>query len=474
MTPPPLGLFAAVLPVLTMLALFLTGLVFFETSTELLVVILLVAAAVAGAVARRQGVGWDTIQATTGQRIASVLPGLLILLAIGMLIATWILSGTVPWLVYWGIRLVDPRYLLLTAFLTTAVMSLVTGTSWGSAGTMGVALVGMAAALDVSLPATAGAVVSGAYFGDKMSPLSDTTNCSAIGAGADLYVHIRHMLWTALPSFVAAVALYGMAAAGTGGDGLPPGATDLLADLERVYVLHPVVLLPAVIVAWSIVRRTSPALALTLSSAVAAALGIGLQGFGVVEAVGAAVAGFRVEMLASAGVDPASLGPAFTTLVERGGLYVMANTLVIVFSAFLLAGAMQASGALDLLIRRMLASVRSVFGLVAATMGAGGMMIALTSHGLVTALVIGELFQGAYDERGLARENLSRTLEDSVTVTEPLMPWTVSAVFMATTLGVATVDYLPWAIFCYGGPVFSLFWAATWRRTGIGLTRMRT
>ncbi len=478
MTPsgPPrtLSVFAAALPILTMLGLFLGGLLFLGSSPELLVAILLLAAGVAGAVARRQGVGWDAIQAATGERIASVLPGLLILLAIGMLIATWILAGTAPFLVYWGVQLVNPRYLLLTAFLTTAVMSLVTGTSWGSAGTIGVALMGMAGALDVSLAATAGAVVSGAYFGDKMSPLSDTTNCSAIGAGAPLYTHIRHMLWTAVPSFMVAVVVYAWAASGTPGDGLPASAVSLLADLERVYSLNPLVLLPAAIVLWGITRKTPPALALGASSLVAVTLGVGLQGFSVSDAVVAAVAGFRIDLLASTGVDPASMGTAFITLVERGGLYSMANTLVLVISAFLLAGAMQSSGALDLLIHRMVDSVRSVFGLIAATMAAGGTMIALTSHGLVTVLVIGELFQKAYDEQGLARENLSRSLEDSVTVTEPIMPWTVSAVFMATTLGVPTLTYLPWAVFCYGGPIFSLLWAAAYSRTGLGLTRARS
>jgi NhaC family Na+:H+ antiporter len=464
-------LLEAVAPVLTMVGLFAGAMLLFEPSGEVLVVILLVAAAVAGGVAHRHGVGWAEVQATTGQRIASVLPGLLILLAIGMLIATWILSGTVPWLVYHGIQIVNPRYLLLTAFLTTAVMSLVTGTSWGSAGTMGVALMGMAAALDVSLAATAGAVVSGAYFGDKLSPLSDSTNCCAIGAGADLYAHIRHMGWTAGPSFVLAVLVYGLAASSGGADGLAPQAQILLDDLDRVFNLNPVVLLPAAIVGWGIARKTAPALALALSSLVAAVLGVVLQGFGVIDAVRAAVAGFRPELLASAGVDPASVGTGFVTLVQRGGLYSMANTLVIVISALLLAGAMQASGAMDLLLQRMLASVRSVFGLIGATMAAGGTMIAMTSHGLVTALVIGELFQGAYDERGMARVNLSRSLEDSVTVTEPIMPWTVSAVFMATTLGVATIDYLPWAVFCYGGPFFSLLWAAAYRHTGLGLKR---
>ena len=152
----------------------------------------------------------------------------------------------------------------------------------------------------------------------------------------------------------------------------------------------------------------------------------------------------------------------------------MANTLLVVISAFLLAGAMDASGSLDLLVQRLLGSVRSVFGLVGATMTAGVTTIALTSHGGVTALILGELFQGAYRERDLAPENLSRSLEDSVTLTEPVMPWTVSAVFMASTLGVSTVEYAPWAVFCWMGPVFSLFWAGTYRWWGLGLRRDTT
>ncbi len=360
---------------------------------------------------------------------------------------------------------------MLTAFLATAIMSSFTGTSWGSAGTIGVALMGTAAALDAPLAATAGAVVSGAYFGDKMSPLSDSTNICAIGANAPLFTHIRHMLYTALPSFVLGLILYTMAArlAPVPAEGMPESARRLLADMQAVYKLHWVALVPPAIVIWGIVRRMPPALAISLSSLVAAVLGVAVQGFGVQEAVVAAVGGFRLEMVASTGADPDALGAAFTTLVERGGLYGMATTLIVVIAAFLLAGAMDASGSLQLLIERMLRAVRSVFGLIGATMAAGGTMIALTSHGGVTALVIGGLFQEAYAERGLAPENLSRSLEDSVTITEPLMPWTVSAVFMATTLGVPTIRYAPWAIFCYGGPVFSLLLAALYRRTNFGL-----
>jgi len=469
----PLSVVEALAPILTMLGLFLLGTITVGLSGELLVAILLASAAVAGLIAARHGQGWEDVQRATGEKLADVLPAILILLAIGMLIATWVLSGTIPYLVYWGVRLISPRWLVLTAFLATALMSLATGTSWGSAGTIGVALMGTAAALGSPMAATAGAVVSGAYFGDKMSPLSDSTNICAIGAGADLYAHIRHMLYTAAPSFVLAFLLYAYASRLTpiASDGMTPGARELLTDLELVFVLSPLVLIPPLIVVFSIVRRVPPALAIAVSSVVAIGLGVWLQGFGPEEAIRAAVAGFDLEMVASTGADPGVLGPDLTRLVQRGGLYGMANTLIVVIAAFLLAGAMSASGSLELLIERMLGAVSSVFGLIAATMAAGATTIALTSHGGVTALVIGGLFQGAYRERELASVNLSRSLEDSVTITEPLMPWTVSAVFMAGTLGVSTLEYAPWALFCYGGPIFSLLIAATYERTGFGIRR---
>ncbi len=473
-TDAPLSVAEALAPILTMLGLFLLGSVTIGLSGELLVAVLLASAAVAGLVAARHGHGWEDVQRATGQKLADVLPAILILLAIGMLIATWVVSGTIPYLVYWGVRFISPQWLVLTAFLATALMSLATGTSWGSAGTIGVALMGTAAALGAPMAATAGAVVSGAYFGDKMSPLSDSTNICAIGAGADLYAHIRHMMYTAVPSFVLCLVLYTLASrlAPVSADGTTGGAETLLTDLDTVFVLSPLVLIPPAIVVVSIVRKVPPALAIAISSLVAIVLGIWLQGFGIDEAIRAAVGGFELDMVRSTGADPGATGADFGRLVERGGLYGMANTLIVVIAAFLLAGAMSASGSLELLIEKMLAAVSSVFGLIAATMAAGATTIALTSHGGVTALVIGGLFQGAYEERELAPVNLSRSLEDSVTITEPLMPWTVSAVFMAGTLGVSTVEYAPWALFCYGGPVFSLLIAALYRRTGFGIRRL--
>jgi Na+:H+ antiporter, NhaC family len=466
----------ALLPLLVLVSGLAAAAVFLGLSGELLLLVILLAAAVAAVVALRHGASWDDIVRNTGEKVAAVLPAILILLAIGMLIGSWVASGTIPFLVHWGVRLVRPELLLLTAFLSTCVMSLFTGTSWGSAGTIGVALVGVATALGAPLGATAGAVVSGAYFGDKLSPLSDSTNVSALAAGTPLYVHIRHMLWTSVPSFTVAVLVFGVFArvGSPSGASLPSDAERLLAELGGAFRLSAVVVLPVLVVIWGIVRRWPPAVAIVASSAVAVILAVLVQRFPVESALAAPVGGFRANMIAGVGVDGAGWSPAFSTLVERGGVYSMAPTLVVILAAFLLAASMDVSGALGLLVGRLLGAVRSVFGLIAATMTTGATMIALTSHGGVTALVTGSLFQQAYRDRSLAPENLSRSIEDSVTITEPLMPWTVSAVFMAATLGVPTVEYAPWAVFCYGGPIFSLLIAATYRLTGIGMRPLPT
>lgn len=468
------ALLEALFPLAIMIVLLLVGGRSMDLGPSLLVPVMLTAAAVAGFTARRQGASFGEIQDNTAEKVKGVMPVLLILLAIGMLVGTWMLGGTIPYMIYIGLQLVDPRFLLLTAFLVTAVMSLATGTSWGSAGTVGVALMGMAAALGVPLPAAAGAVLSGAYFGDKLSPLSDTTNISAIGAGSDLYDHIGHMMYTSIPSFILSCIVFliaGMVLIPEGAE-TTAAATRLIREIPEIFKMSPWVLLPPAVVLLGVIRKTPPLLAMTASSVVAMLLGILLHGFSLPQALEAAVNGFSIQMLEVLRLDPDQFSDALHTLVNRGGLYSMVGNFVMILSAFLLAGAMDVSGALDAIIHTMLHAAKSIFGLISATMASGAIMIGLTSHGGVTALVIGGLFQNAYRERGLAPRNLSRSLEDSVTITEPLMPWTVSAIFMAATLGVPTMEYLPWAVFCYGGPIFSLFIAATYQRTGFGIKKL--
>lgn len=421
---------------------------------------ILFAAIVAGLVARRAGAGWNAIQAETARQIAEAFPAILILLAIGALIGSWMFGGTIPLLVVLGIELIDPHYMALTAFVATAFMSLVSGTSWGSAGTIGVALMGAAAALQVPLAPVAGAVVSGAYLGDKLSPLSDMTNISAIGAGAELYAHIRHMMWTSVPPALVALAAFGFI--GFAGNTAFVEAADTVlirSELGSAFRLDPIAALPLLVALLGIALRKPPVLVILASAALALAIGVVYQGFAVPHALASFVDGLDSGRI----LPERTFAPMVTSLLDRGGLMSMTGTLLFIFAAFLLASAMTVSGALERLLEALLNVVGSVASLVAATIAAGATMVAVTSHGGVTALVVGSLFRKPYAERNLVPENLSRTIEDSVTVTEPLMPWTVSAVFMASTLGVPTLAYAPWAIFCWLSPLASLAVALAFR-----------
>lgn len=466
-----ISLFEAALPLLTMLACLVLGSVFFPIGTELLVFVMFIAAAVAGLIAARHGHDWDAIQRSTGTKFATVLPVILILLSIGMLIGTWMFSGTIPMLVYYGVQLVNPRFMIITAFLVTGMMSM-TGSSWAAAGTIGVALMGVATAIEAPLAATAGAVVSGAYFGDKLSPLSDQTNICAIGANANLYDHIRNMVYTAGPSFIVALLVY--LAAGILTDANSVAGSDfnhpILQEIEQAYSISWLVFIPALIVIIGTFNRKPAALVMVISSVTAMAIGIGVHGFSPYNAILSAITGFNVSMLEGMSNSSSDM---LNILLNRGGINSMSTTLIIIIAAFLLAAGMDVSGGLDKLLQTMIERARSVFGLVAATLASGATMIALTSHGGVTALIVGGLFQDGYRERGLAPENLSRSLEDSVTILEPMLPWTVSAIFMATTLGVPTLEYMPWAVFCMTGWMFSLLMASIYERTGFGLKALQ-
>ena len=451
---PPLSLGLSLLPIIALFGAIGISMATVGTGGGALLLSILFAATIAGLVARKAGAGWQEIQQETGRQIADALPAILILLTIGALIGSWMFSGTIPMMVVLGIDLIDPRFMVLTAFVATAVMSLISGTSWGSAGTIGVALMGAAQAMGLPLAPVAGAVVSGAYFGDKLSPLSDMTNIAAIGAGADLYDHIRCMLWTSLPAAAIAVVTFaGLGLAGVSSGTLASSDAALIkGELVGAFDLGPLAALPLLVALVGIALRKPPALVILASSVLALIVGIFGQGFSFVGAVASFVDGFS----AAANLTGAEFTPSVENLLNRGGLMSMSGTLLFIIAAFLLAAGMKVSGAIDRLLNALLDLVQSVVSLVAATMAAGAIMVAMTSHGGVTALIVGGLFRRPFAERDLEPQYLSRTIEDSVTVTEPLMPWTVSGVFMASTLGVPTLALAPWAVFCWLGPVTSL------------------
>ncbi|MCT2589632.1 Na+/H+ antiporter NhaC [Streptomyces sp. N2-109] len=444
---PPPRLAVALIPVVITLAIFVGGIGIMEFPAELM---LIFAAIVFTVFAAWQGVGLDQVLTDMGEKIKRALPGILILLSIGILIGTWMIAGTVPLMVNYGLELINPSYLYVLSFIVTAVVATFTGTSWGAGGTIGVALIGVASTMDVSLAITAGAVVSGAYFGDKLSPLSDTTNMSSLAAGANIYEHIRHMLYTALPSSVLAIVVFLLA-----GLSIDAGSVDLhvidrtIDEVQGHFTLNPVLLLPPAVVLVGSIMRKPPLIVLFVSSVTAGVLAVLVQGFSIADTFDAAVSGFTTDMLSS------DVSAPLTELLNRGGLYSMYSSAFFVFCAFFFAAAMENSGVLRLLLNKLIDKLRSTGSLITATLLSGFTVINGTSNALVTYFLINDLYGEAFKKRNLHPTNLSRSMEDSVTLTEVLMPWTVSGAFFASTLGVANFDFLPWAVFCWSGILFS-------------------
>ncbi|MBP0461623.1 Na+/H+ antiporter NhaC [Streptomyces montanisoli] len=460
------GLLVAALPVVLMLTLMVAGTLWLGLDP---VVLLVAACVVAGVVAWRLGVTWPEMLAGIREKIDAAMPALLILISIGMLIGTWTLSGTIPMIVDWGLKVIDPSWIVVLAFLITMVVSTVTGTSWGSVGTVGVALIGVAGGLGVSLPMTAGAIVSGAYFGDKMSPMSDTTNLAPAVAGSTLFEHIRHLLYTTGPAAVLAGVLYLILGRTQHADGHAAQRTDALHTvLEQGFHFNLLLLLPPAVVLVGAIMKKPPLPTIIASSAVAGILGAAVQGFSLQQISASASTGFTTSMLAGhGGIDPDHLSEAVGTLLNRGGMSSMVSTVLIGLAGFAFAGILTETGCLDVLMRRLLGKVRRTGGIILATsLSSVGAALAM-GVSYLTIIVPGQAFKDVYPQRGLAPKNLSRTLEDSGTVFVPLVPWTEAATYMSTTLGVATMAYAPYAFLNYFGVIIAVICGYT----GFGIAR---
>ena len=455
----------AAIPVLTLILLLGGGYILAELPVEPL---LIASAVVAGLLAWRLGYSWDEIMGSVADKIAKTMPAILILISVGMLIGTWMAGGTIPMLIYYGLKIIAPQYIALVALVVTAIVSLCTGTSWGSAGTVGVAFMGVAVGMDANLAMVAGAVVSGAYFGDKLSPLSDTTNIASMATGVNLFTHIRHLLWTTLPSFLVAALVYLLFGIGAHGGEVPEKVGTILATLDSAFSWNPLLLLPVLIVLGGSMRKKPTIPVILVSSAVAMFNAIVFQGVSFKDTVVCAVNGFNVEMIGKTGFDPSAVIEDVTRLLNRGGMNSMMSVLLICFCAITFAGVVSVSGSLDVLISTLLKPVKGAFGLIAATIITGLATIGITSNGQVSLLIPGEMLREEYVKRGLDPKNLSRTIEDSATLREPILPWTSAGAYMAGTLGVATLSYMPWAVCNWIAIGFALLWGAT----GIGIARL--
>ncbi|MFZ3389515.1 MULTISPECIES: Na+/H+ antiporter NhaC [Buttiauxella] len=458
-----LSFFWSVLPMVVMLGGISIGYFVFNIRAEPMI---LMGTATASFIAIAHGFTWDDILKSICEKISEALPVILIVASIGFLIGAWMVSGTIPMMIYYGLKLINPQYFYISAFLLGALISVCTGTSWGSIGTVGIAMIGVAIGLNVSLPIAAGAIVSGCWFGDKLSPVSDSTNMAALAAGVNLYSHIGHLLWTTGPGFILCSIVYSYMGMGIEASiSTPENIIKLMASIGSVYHFNIFLLLPPIIVLYGSLSKKPPIPMLFLSTLISMILALVFQGFSASSVGESVVSGFKLSMIEGSNVS--ALSSDVSRLLERGGAISMFSSFVTVFSAFSFAGAMSATGSLHTVIHALTKGVKSTFRLVLTTIITTFTICACTANGTLPLLLCGDAFKDEYKRRGLAAKNLSRTTEDAGTVVEPIIPWSASGVYCATMLGVSTLDYLPWAILCYSGVIFALLWAAT----GIGIAK---
>lgn len=457
----------ALIPVVAMLLVLFIGKGVLGFSTEPLLIIV---ACVAAFIAWRVGCTWDDMLDEISQKIAKGMPAILILITVGAMVGTWMTSGTIPMMIYYGVQIVSPKWLLVTAFLITCLVSVATGTSWGSVATMGVALMGIASALGVNPAATAGAVIAGSYFGDKISPLSDTTNLAPLAAGSNLYEHIGHMFWTTVPATIVSLVVYAIVGlnANTAAGATSEAVTNMMAQLDQMYDWNILILLPVILVLAGSLLKLPTIPVMILSTVVAGVEGIFVQGISLGNVLTSTVSGFNVTMITRPGFDAANAAFEVTKLLNRGGMNGIMSTTLLVFCAFCFAGIMSRAGCLEVVLKAILSVAKTTGSLILATVISCITMALTTGNSYLSILIPGEMFRDAYKERGLHPKNLSRTLEDAGTVFVPLVPWSAAGAYMTATLGVETLDYLPWAILCYIGFIFAIIYGYT----GIGIAKL--
>ena len=452
----------ALIPIIFMVVALALGYGVFKINAESIIIS---SAFIAGIIALRLGYTWEDMQNAIIEKIASALPATLILWSVGLLIGALVYSGAVPMIIYYGVQMINPKLILVTAFLSSAILSIVTGTSWGAAGTIGVAMMGIAGGLGVSLPATAGAVVSGAFFGDKLSPLSDTTNLAPMAAGSELYEHIKHMLYTTVPASLVALVVYLFVGFSASGDLVRPDSVQLMMDqLDTMFNFNIVLLLPFILVILGSVKKWPTIPTMLGTSLLTVVLGAAVQGFNVVDGFTSLISGFNITMTGFTGTPTEEV----IKLINRGGVASVTSTTVLIFCAMGFAGIVSVSGMLDVVLDLLMSKVKSTAGIIISTIVSCFTVAFVTGSSYLSILVPGELFKDVYPKKNLHPKNLSRTLEDSGTVLVPLIPWSAAGAYMAATLGVDTLEYLPWAIMNYSGMIFAIIFAIT----GFGIAKL--
>jgi NhaC family Na+:H+ antiporter len=425
---------------------------------------LLFAATVAALLSARQGNKWKAILDGIVKGISSAMAAILILMLIGALAGTWLISGIVPALIYYGLEILNPTIFLFAAVVVSAIVSIATGSSWTTAATVGIALVGIGQAMGIHDGVVAGAIISGAYFGDKMSPMSDTTNLAPAMAGTDLFTHIRYMAITTIPSISITLIIFliwGFTI--DSGSKLESIALVQEAITSKFHISLWLFLVPAIVIGM-IIKKVPALPALLTGTILGGVLAVVFQPDIVLGIAGKSEAGFYAfyEGVIRAMYTETSVAtgnPMVDDLLSAGGMFGMMNTIWLIICAMIFGGTMETAGMLQRLAHSIIQYAHSTGSLVASTAATCVFINVTASDQYIAIVVPGRMFANTYKERGLAPENLSRTLEDSGTVTSVLVPWNTCGAYHAGVLGVATFAYLPFAFFNLISPLMTIFFA---------------
>ncbi|CAM3507845.1 Na+/H+ antiporter NhaC [Zobellia roscoffensis] len=426
--------------------------------------ILLLGGAVAAIVGVFNKVSYEQMMAEVAENLKSTTGALLILLMVGALAGSWLISGIIPAMIYYGLQVLNPTIFLAACVFICAIISVATGSSWTTSATVGIALIGIGDALGISLGMTAGAVLSGAYFGDKLSPLSDTTNLAPAMAGGELFEHIRYMLYTTVPTISVTLIFFiilGFTIDTTGS----ADVNSILTSIDSAFNINPWLFLVPIIVVVLIIKKTPPLAALLIGTLLGALFALIFQPDVVANITGAKELTLRsgyegiltaITVETSVPTDNESLNDLFSA----SGMAGMLGTIWLIICAMVFGGIMDGIGALDRITKSLLVMAKTTFGLFASTVGSCLALNITASDQYLAIVVPGKMFSKAYADKNLAPENLSRTLEDSGTVTSVLVPWNTCGAYHSSVLGVGTAEFALFAVFNWLSPIMTLIFAA--------------
>ena len=426
--------------------------------------VLLLGASVAAVIGFKNKVSYKNMMDEVAENVKSTVGAIFILLMVGALAGTWLISGVIPSMIYYGLQILSPAIFLPATLIICSVISIATGSSWTTSATVGIALIGIGGALGFDKGMIAGAVISGAYFGDKLSPMSDTTNLAPAMAGTDLFTHIRYMTLTTIPTYIITFILFVILGLAFDAVGTVETAS-LLADIKASFNVSLWLFVVPVVVIGLIVKKTEPLIALLIGTLLGGAFALIFQPNIVLMLSGATEMNFTsaykgiMNAITTKSVIPTE-NTTLADLFTSGGMEKMLGTIWLILCAMVFGGIMDAIGALSCISQSLLKLAKSTFGLFASTVGSCLALNITASDQYLAIVVPGKMFAQAYKDKGLAPENLSRTIEDSGTVTSVLIPWNTCGAYHAGTLGVGTFELLPYAFFNLISPIMTLIFAA--------------